>query len=96
MLFDAMYLCPPVVRAVWSRGWHDIGAAKFNRRFTVDGRVHHLDKYGPNVARRSGRWVTVSGLVRRQEHCVAARIGYVKKLGQAKPVLRRLERLMAA
>jgi len=89
VLFDAMYLCPPVVRAVEARGWHYIGVGKFNRRFTVGGRVHHLDTYGPNVLRRSGKWVTITGLVRRQEHCVAERIGCLKGIGRAKVVFTR-------
>lgn len=89
VLFDAMYLCPPVVRATLARGWDYIGVGKFNRRFTVNGRVHHLDKYGPNVLRRSGRWVKITGLVRHQEHQVAERIGTVKKIGEAKVVFSR-------
>lgn len=89
VLFDAMCLCPPVVAAVEARGWHYIRVGKFNRRFTVDGRVHHLDTYGPNVLRRSGKWVRITGLARRQAHHVAERIGYIKRIGQAKVVFSR-------
>ena len=66
-----------------------LGVGKFNRRFTVGKRVHHLNKYGPNVLRRSGKWVRISGLASRQSHCVAERIGIVKRIGQAKVVFSR-------
>jgi hypothetical protein len=89
VLCDAMYLCPPVVRAAEARGWHYIGAGKQNRRFTVDGRVHYLSTYGPNVLRRSGKWMKIMGLASRQEYHVAERTGLIKKLGQAKVVFSR-------
>lgn len=89
VMFDAYYLCPTVTEAVLARGWHYIGVAKSNRRFTQDGRSHRLSRYGPNVLRRSGRWLKIAGLKGQREYRVAERIGHLKKLGEVKVVFSR-------
>ena len=89
VLFDSYYLCPTVVQAVRARGWHYIGVAKSNRRFTVDGRSHSLGRYGPNVVRRSGQWHRIAGLKGQREYCVARRVGHLKKLGEVQVVFSR-------
>ena len=89
VLFDAYYLCATVARAVETKGWHYIGVGKSNRRFTVDGRSHHLKTYGPNVLRRSGRWTNITGLHKTHSYRVAGRIGSMKKLGAVQVVFSR-------
>ena len=89
VLFDSYYLCPAVVQAVEAKGWRYIGVGKSNRRFSSDGRSHRLSTYGPNVLRRSGRLVKITGLKRRQAYCVAERVGCLKKLGRVKVVFSR-------
>jgi len=92
VLFDSFYLCSNVVNAVESKGWHYIGVAKSNRRLSIAGDErggHRLRSYAPNVLRRSGKWVSVTGLRRPQRYRVAARIGTMKKLGEVKAVFSR-------
>ena len=92
VLFDSFYLCSNVVNAVESRGGHYIGVAKSNRRLTVEGsagRGHRLSSYASNVLRRSGKWVSVTGLRRAHRYRVAERIGTMKKLGEVKVVFSR-------
>jgi len=98
VMFDAYYLCPTVTQAARARGWHYIGVAKSNRRFSVDGRSHRLSQYGPNVLKRSGRWNRIAGLKGKRDYCVAERIGHLKKLGEVKVVFsrRRGERSLIA
>jgi SRSO17 transposase len=98
VLFDAYYLCPTVVQAVRARGWHYIGVGKSNRRFQAGGQSHRLSRYGPNVLRRSGRWMTITGLKGKRSYRVAERIGHLKKLNEVKVVFsrRRGERQMVA
>ena len=89
VLFDAYYLCPTVVQAVRDRGWHYIGVGKSNRRLEVKGQWHRLSRYGPNVLRRSGQWVKITGL--KTTHCyrVGERVGRLRKLGEVKVVFSR-------
>ena len=89
VLFDAYYLCATVARAVESKGWHYIGVGKSNRRFTRDGRSHHLKTYGPNVLRRSGNWRKITGLQKTHCYRVARRTGTMKKLGEVQVVFSR-------
>ena len=92
VLFDSFYLCSNVANAVESRGWHYIGVAKSNRRLTVEGSSqggHRLSSYASNVLRRSGEWVSVTGLRRTHRYRVAERIGTMKKLGEVKVVFSR-------
>jgi len=89
VLFDAYYLCPTVVQAVHERGWHYIGVGKSNRRFQVKGQSHRLSRYGPNVLRRSGEWIKITGLKKAHAYRVAERVGYLKKLGEVKVVFSR-------
>jgi hypothetical protein len=89
VLFDSYYLCANVVRAVEHRGWHYIGVAKSNRRFTTDRQPRRLSTYAPNVLRRSGKWVPITGLKRTHRYRVAARIGTMKKLGEVQVVFSR-------
>jgi hypothetical protein len=92
VLFDSFYLCSNVVNAVESKGWHYIGVAKSNRRLTVEGSSHgghRLSSYAPNVVRRSGKWVKITGLRRTHRYRVAERIGMMKKLGKVKVVFSR-------
>lgn len=89
VLFDAYYLCANVAKAVENKGWTYIGVGKSNRRFTVDGRSHHLKTYGPNVLRRSGRWMDITGLRSRHSYRVASRRGGMKKLGTVRVVFSR-------
>jgi hypothetical protein len=89
VLFDSYYLCANVVRAVEHKGWHYIGVAKSNRRLNVEGTGrggHRLSSYAPNVLRRSGTWVKITGLRRGHRYRVAERIGTMKKLGGVKVV----------
>jgi len=92
VLFDSYYLCVHVVRAVENKGWHYIGVAKSNRRLTLEGSSgggHRLSSYAPNVVRRSGKWVNITGLQRTHGYRVAERIGTMKKLGEVKVVFSR-------
>ena len=89
VLFDAYYLCPTVVQAVHDRGWHYIGVGKSNRRFQVKGQSHRLSGYGPNVLRRSGEWIKITGLKKAHSYRVAERVGRLKKLGEVKVVFSR-------
>jgi hypothetical protein len=83
VLFDAFYLCGVVTAACRARGWHYVGMGKGNRRLRVGNQTCRLDRYGRNVLRRSGRWVSVEGWRRRQQHLLAERVGWMKKLGEA-------------
>ncbi len=89
VLFDSYYLCANVVRAVENKGWHYIGVAKSNRRLTVDGRSHRLNRYAGNVVRRCGKWMNITGLRRTHSYRVAERVGTMKKLGEVKVVFSR-------
>jgi SRSO17 transposase len=89
VLFDCYYLCPVVVDACQCRGWHYIGVGKSNRNFTVGGQRRRLDRYGPNVVRRSGRWHRVPGLRTTRTYCLAARTGWMKKLGEVQVIFSR-------
>jgi len=89
VLFDCYYLCPVVVDACQCRGWHYIGVGKSNRNFTVGGQTRRLDRYGPNVVRRSGRWHRVRGLRTTRTYRLAARTGWMKKLGDVQVIFSR-------
>jgi SRSO17 transposase len=89
VLFDCYYLCPVVVDACQCRGWHYIGVGKGNRNFTVGGQRRRLDRYGPNVVRRSGRWHRVRGLRTTRTYRLAARKGWMKKLGEVQVIFSR-------
>ena len=89
VLFDAYYLCSKVAAAVEAKGWHYIGVGKSNRRFSVDGRSHRLSNYGPNVLRRSGQWMKITGLLKTHVYRVAHRTGSMKKLGAVRVVFSR-------
>ena len=89
VLFDAYYLCSAVAQAVQAKGWHYIGVGKSNRRFQADGRSHRLKTYGPNVLRRSGTWIKITGLQKTHGYRVACRTGSMKKLGAVKVVFSR-------
>ena len=92
VLFDCYYLCPVVVDACQCRGWHYIGVGKSNRNFTVRGQTHRLDRYGPNVVRRSGRWHRVEGLRTTRSYRLASRTGWMKKLGEVQVIFSRRRR----
>jgi SRSO17 transposase len=89
VLFDSYYLCSAVAAAVEAKGWHYIGVGKSNRRFTIDGRSHGLRKYGPNVLRRSGKWMRITGLQKTHGYRIAGRTGTMKKLGEVQVVFSR-------
>jgi len=89
VLFDCYYLCPVVVDACRCRGWHYIGVGKGNRNFAVQGQRHRLDRYGPNVVRRSGRWHRVGGLRTTRCYRLASRRGWMKKLGAVQVIFSR-------
>ncbi len=89
VLFDAYYLCSTVARAVEGKGWHYIGVGKSNRRFTREGRSHHLRTYGSNVLRRGGKWTRITGLQKTHGYRVARRVGSMKKLGEVQVVFSR-------
>ena len=85
VLFDRFYLCDKVVGSCKNKGFTYIGAVKDNRNFFPDGRPNDKKKvgaYSQNVLDRDGRWVSIDGS--RKEHCVAERIGDMKKLGRVK------------
>jgi SRSO17 transposase len=86
VLFDAYYLCPTVVQACQTRGWHYIGVGKSNRWFTVGPAKHKLGPYGRNVLRNHGRWYAIRGLRKTKTYCLAERIGFMKGLGTVKVV----------
>ena len=89
VLFDAFYLCPVVVDACESRGWHFISVGKGNRNFTIGGAKRRLDCYGRNVIRRSGRWCNIHGLRKSRTYRLAERVGHLSKLGEVKVVFSR-------
>lgn len=89
VLFDCYYLCPVVVRACASRGWHYIGAGKGNRNFTVDGRKRKLEAYGRNVLDRGGQWRRIEGLRKSGTYCLAERTGQLSHIGAVKVVFSR-------
>jgi SRSO17 transposase len=98
VLFDCYYLCPTVVEACRSRGWHYIGVGKLNRRFFIHGQSRRLGRYGRNVLRREGRWHSIAGLAKTRWYQLAGRIGNLNKLGIVKVVFsrRRGERNLVA
>ena len=89
VMFDSYYLCPTVTRAVHSQGWHYIGVAKKNRKFQHESRSHRIGQYGPNVVRRSGKWIKITGLRKTHSYLVATRRGTMKKLGEVQVVFSR-------
>jgi SRSO17 transposase len=89
VLFDAYYLCATVAKAVEAKGWHYIGVGKSNRRFTANAQSHRLSTYGPNVLRRSGKWMKITGLQKTHNYRVAHRTGSMKKLGVIRVVFSR-------
>lgn len=63
--------------------------AKSNRRLNVEGSSpggHRLSSYAWNVPRRSGKWVSVTGLQRAHRYRVGERMGTMKKRGEVKVV----------
>jgi len=85
VLFDKFYLCDAIAKACNSKGFTYIGAVKENRNFFPDGRPNDKKKvgaYAKNVLDRDGSWVSIPGA--RKEHCVAQRVGDMKKLGRVK------------
>lgn len=89
VLFDSYYLCQTVTRAVEARGWHYIGVARKNRRFQCESRSHLIGRYGPNVLRRSGKWMKITGLRKTPRYRVSVRTGTMKKLGTIQVVFSR-------
>ncbi len=89
VMFDSYYLCNTVARAVNAKEWHYISVAKKNRKFQHESRSHVIGKYGPNVIRRSGKWMKITGLRKTHRYLVAARTGTMKKLGEVKVVFSR-------
>jgi len=89
VLFDCYYLCDVVADACRCRGWHFVSVGKGNRNFTVDGRKHKLGTYGRNVLRRKARWQRIAGLRTTRTYRLAARTGWMKKLGEVKVVFSR-------
>ena len=89
VLFDCYYLCPVVVHACASRGWHYVGAGKGNRNFTVGGATKKLETYGRNVLNHSGQWCRVEGLRKGGSYCLAEREGNLSHLGPVKVVFSR-------
>ena len=89
VMFDSYYLCHTVAHAVHSQGWHYIGVAKKNRKFQHESRSHPIGKYGPNVVRRSGKWMKITGLRKTHRYLVATRRGTMKKLGEVQVVFSR-------
>ena len=85
VLFDSYYFCPAVVRACKERSWRFISVAKKNRNFYADGRrwdKRKLNKYGPNVLRRQGKWQEVA----KKQHRVVEKVGELSKVGRVKVV----------
>jgi SRSO17 transposase len=88
VLFDAYYLCPTVTRACEARKYHYVGVAKKNRNFFADGRdrdKRKISKYGANVLKREGRFLTCRG----KKYRLAQRVGRLSKLGRVKLVFSR-------
>ena len=85
VLFDKFYLCDIIAKSCNDKGFCYIGAVKENRNFYPDGRPNDKKKvgaYARNVLDREGRWTVISGS--KKEHCVAQRVGNMKKLGRVK------------
>jgi hypothetical protein len=84
-LFDSYYFCPAVVNACKARNWRFISVAKKNRNFSPGGRrwdKRKLNKYGPNVLRRQGKWLKVN----KKQHRVVEKVGRMSKVGEVKVV----------
>ena len=91
VLFDSYYLCPAVTAACELKKYPYVGVAKKNRNFFPDGRDHDkrkLSKYGPNVLKRDGRWISVEN----KSYRLAERVGRLSKLGRVKLVFSRRSR----
>jgi len=85
VLFDKFYLCDTVTKACQKKGFTYIGAVKENRNFFPDGRPNDKKKvgaYAKNVLDRDGTMVSMPGS--RKKHCIAQRVGHMKKLGRVK------------
>ncbi|MCL2624818.1 MAG: transposase [Planctomycetaceae bacterium] len=85
VLFDKFYLCNTITKACENKGFTYIGAVKDNRNFYPDGRPNDKKKvgaYAKNVLDRDSKTVSISGS--RKAHCVAERVGDMKKLGRVK------------
>ena len=88
VLFDAYYLCPAVTRACEARRYRYVGVAKKNRNFFADGRdrdKRKISKYGVNVLKRDGRYLSNGG----KKYRLAERVGRLSKLGRVKLVFSR-------
>lgn len=88
VLFDAYYLCPVVTRECEARKYRYVGVAKKNRNFFADGRDREkrkISKYGANVLKRDGRFMTF----RDKTYRLAQRVGRLSKLGRVKLVFSR-------
>jgi hypothetical protein len=88
VLFDAYYLCSPVVRVCDARNFTYIGVSKKNRNFFPDGRdrdKRKVGRYGANVLAKEGWLMRVRGKTYR----LAQRVGRMSKLGRVKLVFSR-------
>jgi len=86
VLFDAYYLCRPVIQAVNDRKWHYIGASRLNRWFHIRGHSRQFKTYARNVLRRSGKAANVRGLKSTRRYRIARRIGTLNKVGEVNVV----------
>jgi len=93
VLFDAYYLCRGVVKACAARKWHFIGVGRGNRSFRIHGQKKRMDRYGSNVLRLAPI-SHLKALMRRTLWHQALKD--IARHVHDKPVLRRLEKLLAA
>jgi hypothetical protein len=94
VLFDSYYLCAAVTNACQARHWPFVSVAKKNRNFAPDGRrrdKRKVGRYGRNVLDRCGTLCRVGG----KDHRLAARVGWLSKVGRVKLVFSRRPREQA-
>lgn len=82
-----------MVQAARARGWHYIGVGKWSRRFQVGGQSYRPSLYGPNVLRLPPIRQLKADLLRTVWR---EAVNDVAKVSHERPVLRRLEKLLAA
>ena len=93
VLFDAMYLCPAVVRACESREFTWFSVAAKGRNFTrSNGKKRRIKGWAPGVLRYHGRWVRLPRARGWRWMRIAAMDGKLSKIGTVRMVLSKRHR----